>query len=110
MLFPQEPPTSFTKWLTGAAKKLFFGSTSEVKHLNFTVAQEVCLHAFLSEHGKLLKDLDSPSSSKVPNLEKFVNVVYKIYEQLHVRQTCKNDKKDDDWVAVSLAKVKLFCW
>lgn len=107
IVFPEEPPSTFTKMISETAKKYLpgiFGSSSEVKQPSFTAAQEECLHVFLSDHGQLLKSLDSPSSSKVSNLEKSVNEIYKIYEQLRVRQTLRDTKAD--WVATSLAKVR----
>lgn len=107
MAFPEEQPDSM---LSRIADKVFkwFGSKSEVeelKPLKFSHAQELALSAFLEEHYKLLTSLDSPTSKKMSNLEMFVSAVYRIYEQLRKRQTCINNKRDEDLVAKTLAKV-----
>ena len=100
-------PLSTITQMSNIAKKYFIlGSSSEVKYLSFAKAQEVSLHAFLQEHSNLLKSLDSPLSNKVSNLESFVNAVFKIYEQLRIRQMCIKGEKED-WVATSLAKVRM---
>ena len=107
MVFPEEQPASLMKRFKNFFGSFFSGSSEaeQLKPLSFTIAQETSLSVFLDVHFSLLKSFDSPASDKMPNLEKFVNKMYQIYEQLRKRQTIIKKVKDEDWVAKTIAKV-----
>jgi uncharacterized protein YigA (DUF484 family) len=104
MAFPEEQPANFLK----RVKNFIYGSSEIVHPLNFTDAQTQSLSIFLEDQYKLLRSLDSPSSKKMTNLERFVGIIFKIYEQLRRRQTCIDSMHNqDDMVASGIAQVSL---
>ena len=93
MTFPEEQPKSLMAKIGGAFKDFFVGP-SEDRIPHHDQVQEECLQIFLDKHGKILKNLEFSTITKL-NFSKFANGVYHIYEQLQSHGLCRGNVQTD---------------